>query len=612
VKPEGIDYAALKEEFYRFCNALTIQTKELGEVKLGPNLLGTQRYFFDEVFAALARGIHWIVILKGRQLGISTACLALDLFWAFKFPGMQSTLATDTEDNRESFRTTLDLYMDGLPQRWRQPAKTSNRVHMVFANHSRIAFQVAGTRKNVGFGAGKAITMMHATEVGKWGEGTDLESLEASLAETNPHRLYIWESTAYGFNAFQEMWDTAEDAETQAAVFVGWWRNELYALNPDGDDAMQKQIYDVYWDGQPTNEEQKWIDEVRELYDFEITPGQIAWWRWSLAEKMRGDDNQMYEKYPPTAEYAFVMTGSSFFSVQRLTDQIKIVRDRPFTDNRFVFGPDFEDTEIIDCKAATSTLRVWQHPVMNGQYVVGADPAWGSSEWADRFAINVSRCWADGVEQVAEFCTEDMNTMQFAWVLLYLAGAYGDPALHANVMINLEINGPGRAVWAEIQSLKTRAHLVKHHTNLSRLLQNIQNFLYSRPDALGRSFNYHTQTTNSEKERMLGIMRDHHEYGSLVINSEWCLAEMKNVVRKDGQLGAPGRGKDDRVIAQGLAMLPWNDFIRTRLIQMGITREKQRLEAESPKEVAAAGRTIGNYLKAIGLLDKGARTGPPP
>src|SRR5262249_41149796 len=158
---------------------------------------------------------------------------------------------------------------------------------------------------------------------------------------------------------------------------------------------------------------------------------------------------------------AFIMTGSQFFSAQRLTDCVKIARSHPYEVRRFAFGPLFEDTELVDCNERTSTLKIWQMPVPRGQYVIGADPAWGSSEWADRFCIQVLRVWADGVEQVAEFCTPEMNTMQFAWVMLYLAGAYGDTNLQSNIMINLELNGPGVAVMNEINSLRQRASLAK-------------------------------------------------------------------------------------------------------------------------------------------------------
>lgn len=593
-----MNWIALKKEFYHFLNDLKVETKEEGILELGRTMLGSQTYFVEEVFAGLAEGVHYFVTLKARQMGISTIMLALDLFWHFKFGGTQGTLITDTDENKAMFRTTLTLYIGGLPTGWKMPIEENNRTQLTFGNRSRIAYIVAGTRKNVGLGAGKALSFVHATEVGKWGD-VDLPSLEASLAENNPQRLYVWESTAYGFNQFHEMWEIAGTAESQKQIFIGWWRNEIYRRK------RGTEIYKVYWDGILTSDEQKWVDEVKELYGYEIDDEQIAWWRWKLYETAKGDENEMYEKYPPTAEYAFIMTGSQFFSSQRLTDQRKVVRNKPYDIQRFYFGGQFEDTELIECNEKTATLKIWQHPVPRGQYVIGGDPAWGSSEWADRFCINVTRCWADGLEQVAELCTADMNTTQYAWALLYMAGAYGDRRIGSNIMINLEINGPGQAVWTEIQRLKQVSYMMKEKAELAQLLANIENYLYKRIDSIGGGYNYHTKTSTMEKERYLNIMKDQHEMGWLVINSVECLDEMKNVVREDGMIGAPGRGKDDRVIAQALACIAWMDFGQRRLIQAGITRKSQEKEAAMPAEYVAAGRNVRNFLSHIGIRPKG-------
>lgn len=101
--------------FYKFCKELKVETKELGIQRLGHRLLGSQTYVMEEIAKGLNNNIHFFVILKGRQLGITTISLALDLYWHFKNPGFQGTLTTDTEENRDQFRTTLAMYMDGLP-----------------------------------------------------------------------------------------------------------------------------------------------------------------------------------------------------------------------------------------------------------------------------------------------------------------------------------------------------------------------------------------------------------------------------------------------------------------------------------------------------------------
>ena len=68
------------QQFYRFCAQLKVETKENGLQNL-TNLLGTQTYVMQEIADGLAEDIHFFVILKGRQLGITTISLALDLYW---------------------------------------------------------------------------------------------------------------------------------------------------------------------------------------------------------------------------------------------------------------------------------------------------------------------------------------------------------------------------------------------------------------------------------------------------------------------------------------------------------------------------------------------------
>jgi hypothetical protein len=81
-----------RAKFYHFCKHLKIETKEQGLRVLGDQLLGTQTYVMDEVARGLAEDKHFFVVLKGRQLGITTISLALDLYWHFIHPGMQGTL----------------------------------------------------------------------------------------------------------------------------------------------------------------------------------------------------------------------------------------------------------------------------------------------------------------------------------------------------------------------------------------------------------------------------------------------------------------------------------------------------------------------------------------
>ena len=150
------------------------------------------------------------------------------------------------------------------------PVEGHNRNQMVLRNRSRLFYQVAGLRAKGSLGRGKAITYLHGTETSSWGDEEGLASLLASLAETNPDRLYMFESTARGFNMFHDMYVTAKRARTQRAIFCGWWRNQFYAADPES------AVYKTYWDGRLTPEEREWTREIKKLYGVEINSRQMA------------------------------------------------------------------------------------------------------------------------------------------------------------------------------------------------------------------------------------------------------------------------------------------------------------------------------------------------
>ena len=587
----GLNMKFNLKQFYAFCSQLKIETKEQGLRRMD-TLLGTQTYVMDEIAKGLDEDIHMFVILKGRQLGITTISLALDLYWQFIHPGWQGTLVSDTEENRDMFRSTLAMYMDGLPKEYKIPLIAHNRNQMVLKNRSRIFYQIAGNKSRLG--QGKAITYLHGTETASWGNEEGLASLIASLAETNPERLYMFESTAQGFNMFHDMYTTAKRAKTQRAIFCGWWRNQFYSL------PAESQTYKVYWDGKLTPEEREWTRDIKKLYNVEINSRQMAWWRWKLHEGIK-DDALMYQEFPPTEDYAFVMTGTSYFSNARCTDAMKNAKKLTPDCYRYSMGANFTDTECMKSTDRLATMRVWEEPIDSAYYVIGADPAYGSSDWADRFCIQVYRAYADGLEQVLEFATSEMNTYQFAWAIAHIAGAY------KNSTLNLEINGPGQAVINELRNLKRQASMLEGQRgrDLMDVLSHMTNYLWRRNDNMGGISNsIGWQTTSATKERMLSYMKDYFERGMMEVLSIDTIEEMKTIIRDGASIEASGRNKDDRVIASALACAAYAEQVQPRLIQMRLTRDRSK-KLEPKQDNGAIGdisqRTVGDYLKRIGF-----------
>jgi hypothetical protein len=134
------------------------------------------------------------------------------------------------------------------------------------------------------------------------------------------------------------------------------------------------------------------------------------------------------------------------------------------------------------------------------------------------------------------------------------------------------------------------------------VLGSMTNYIWRRNDALGgisNSIGY--VTTHASKERMLNYMKDYFERGMMEIKSMDTLEEMKGIVRENGTIHAPGRAKDDRVIASALAAVAFAEQVQPRLIAAKITRNISQAQDNMTVQEAQIGRNVADYLKKIGM-----------
>lgn len=574
------------DHFWHFCSYLSINSKEFGTIKLDKPY-GPQRWAMTQIAKGLQEGVHDFTHLKCRQVGLSTIMLALDLYWPFMHKGMDATIVTHDEDAHVSFRTQLGEYYNSLPRALKPRSPSHNRTEFVFRFNSgeisRLQYQIAGTRAsgNNKLGRSKGNAALHATEMAFWGDQQGYSSLRNALAETNPNRLYVWESTANGYNQFEEQWRIARRATTQRAIFISWWAHEGYRV------ARDTQVFKVYWgaEGQMTKEERRLARDVALLYgdvmEFvngtkEIAPEQLAWFRWYSEEKV-ADPDMVMQEMPWTEHQAFVVTGAQYFSTRSLTEAHKTIATEPEpTYFRVQIGHTMVDSQILVVPKKVANLAVYEAPVEGATYVLGADPAYGSSTWADRFVISVWRCYADRIDQVAEFCTPDCLPYAFAWIMAYLCGCYSPCAW------NLEINGPGVAVLQEIDTLKRQQFSGSDadRRTMKNFMAGMREFLWNRPDNISRRPTARGTNSNvREKTRYMDTFKGYFSRGMAIVHSREMIEEMKGVTQEPGD--APkgsGRKKDDRVIGGALAVQHWHDKLRAELMRRNVSFARTKEE----------------------------------
>jgi hypothetical protein len=202
--------------------------------------------------------------------------------------------------------------------------------------------------------------------------------------------------------------------------------------------------------------------------------------------------------------------------------------------------------------------------------------------------------------QVAEFVSPVISTYQCAWALAHLCGYYG----HMDVHLTLEINGPGEAVFNELNALRrmtaqmTDGARAEGQPDIRRVLVNMRHFMYRRVDALrGGDMVWQWRTTGMNKAPMMAAFKDAFELKRLVLNSMPLLEEMQTIVIDGGHIAAEVGKKDDRVLAAALAHEGYRRWRQRKLEGMGETMQKAYDRATGAGPDVVQNIAI-NYLKS--------------
>jgi len=581
---------AFEEAFYAFLAQCRINSKNLGFVSLGDNLYYGQRRFITAILDGLENDIHKFYCLKSRQLGITTICRAFSAFYLGIHKGLSGALVFDSNENKNLARDELVTMITDLPARLKFPGiKKDNRDGLALVNNSKILFKSAGVKKTKTsgtLGRSAGLSMAHLSELCSYDNEEGLISFTRSLSDINPDRLYIYESTARGYNSWEVMWRHArEDDSHCVCVFIGWWAHDGQKIERGTKD------WELYGVQAPTAEEQSKIEQVKELYDFDISQEQLAWYRRLVDPAARDDGdteagfegNSLQKQEDPwTEDEAFQQTGSVFFAGEKLKEQTDKWVSRKFTPYMFMPGTEFSDMKVYKAENTRNIeLKVWETPQPESVYVLSADPAFGENEKNDRSSLQVLRCYADGVDQVAEYAYPLISTKHLAWVMAGIMAWYGNEPM-SEVYYILEINGPGGAVLQELKSLKFQienSYAPLEEQGIKNIFRNVKQFIYSRPDSLsGGGSAWHWKMSVQTKVMIMEELRGFVSNEQFRIRSHDLIEEMKTIARDGDSIAAEGSLKDDRVIAAAMALHYWDTKVRRNLIVQKRTREAEAVK----------------------------------
>ncbi|MDE1163739.1 MAG: terminase [Acidobacteriaceae bacterium] len=353
----------------------------------------------------LRRGQH-NVVLKARQMGMTTWIAATSLLRAMTVPGTMVLEVAHTREASEALFSIVRRMWDGLPLDLREGPlrlRRSNSSQMVFAEMDS-EFRVASAAE-ANAGRGLSVQVLHASEVARWpgdAEAT-LAGLRAALA---PGGLSVLESTPNGaYGAFYDEWRTG------AAVkhFLPWWMERTYVGQAVDAAAMS--------------------EEERSLMERHGLSAEQVGFRRGLERSFRGTRTQ---EFAEDAESCFRATGTCCFEMEAICERLERVP-----------GP-------VESRRG-GALRVWLRPRAGREYVVAVDTAGGGID-GDFCAVQV----LDRVTgmQCAEL-QERLRPAELARVSAELAREFN------GALLAVERNNHGSGVLAYLESTERYTRLYR-------------------------------------------------------------------------------------------------------------------------------------------------------
>lgn len=508
-----------------YCESLlVIRNKKQELVPLRFNEAQSNLYAVIRQQAALGKPIR-IIILKGRQEGISTVTEALMFQDTVTRPNVKTLIVAHDSGATGNLFKMNKLFYDCLPRRMQPMRKNSNAKELVFENPTREPKEKAkrpGLRSSIrcqtagsgSVGRSDTLTNVHISEYAFWPK--DKKDLLLGIMQTvpnDPSTMVVIESTANGYDHFKELWDGAENGTNEwIPVFLPWYLEKGYRMAvPPGTE---------------------WTEEERQLQrDFGLDEEQLQWRRWCIRANCGGSVEEFRQEYPNTPAEAFLLSGTPFFDNQALSVQ-QMHAPEPITTGWFTYDAVEEQGEKPRnwqfTPAADGAVRIWKEPEKGVPYVLGGDTA---GEGSDCFTAHVLDNRTG--EQVAELQQRQSEILYARQV--YCLGRYYNTALAA-----IEVN------------FSTYPERKLEEWNYPKLYQRERFDTYA--NAMVKAFGW--QTSPATRPQMLAELHTVMEESPHVIRSRWTLGEMIVFVYDKNRKPQAAEGQhDDLVIAAAIAQM---------------------------------------------------------
>lgn len=439
---------------YAARNYFWITNKQTGDQLF--TLWECQEMILELIMSIRDKGLaQKLIILKARQLGISTLIEALIAWETMFYPNINAVVVGPEKQRSEYLFSILLHIYDQLPW-WLKPMCASREYAggLLFDNpnpdkrrlepglKSRIEVQSAGRLSGVGQGI--RLSMAHISEFSDFQEDVARsivdEDLGNALAEFSPMTLAVIESTAKGAGKYyHELYVTNKDAGDDAAwrvIFIPAFMEKTRVLAPPGgwlphkiETAYRDQVKDTWvrcdnsdcgrWK-ESTDHSQSWLDEACPycshgvLRSYILTDEQLRFMQWKREDAARkGIESvkKLRQELSINESECFQLSGDPVFPEDCLDFAGRCVR-KPRWEGSLDSSGHFHavDRVIKDqtgkpIKAQCiqdwcdkdhrfdrdKPLSIWEKPIEGYEYSIGVDVAEGLGGRHDYSVVAINR-----------------------------------------------------------------------------------------------------------------------------------------------------------------------------------------------------------------------------
>lgn len=303
------------------------------------------------------------VVLKARQIGLTTLELARDIWFALLRPNACVAVVVQPHKTAEPSKkivAQLGFILDNLGvdvgHHW-----SGSKV--TFANGSSITvFDSGGTEKTADKqGRGGTFHRVHLTESAFYPHADAvIGSLLNALPPADQGGELVDESTPNGASGrfYRQCKGARAGTNGQRLHFFPWVLQREYRAGTDESPAT------------PENPDEEHLVRCALEVGVTLSASQLRWWRQQIANKGR---DRTLQEYPHDPDRCFILPGSSYFDVAALERLEK--RAGPHLDADTL--PAGFARLARRCNGDIIALRVWDLPTPEGDYLISVDTAGG-------------------------------------------------------------------------------------------------------------------------------------------------------------------------------------------------------------------------------------------